>query len=270
MGNTTPHLQARVCAVMQEVEAVERSRDNKFHGYKYASVDDIYSALRKVMAKHGLSFLLQVIKIDLQDAGIGKDGKLVKWLRMDAALALVAADGEREDWSYRHLFAPYTGPQSMEAAVSYIAKQYLRQRFMISTGDRDMDQTGDIPHLPDGQAHGSAWLRKGAVEVFVGKSGKPELKWRDALPDGWQDEENPDHKYILQAAFSAIRKWLYTLPEGDRDHVHGGPLYAYVKLMPETGQSALLAIITEGVEEEAPDTEDTTETADEAGENDDE
>lgn len=246
MGNATQHLYARVCVVMQEVSAVEKGRENKFHDYKYASVDDIYNALRKLMGKHGLSLLLDVEKVELLEAAKGK------WLYMAAKLALAAEDGAKEDWSTRYLYCPYGGPQSMEAAVSYIAKQFLRQRFMLATGDKDMDAAGASEGLAEAVDQGAIktkWLKVGAVEVVIDDDDGPDLRWKDEMPEGWRAEGHPERAAILQAAFAAIRKWLYTLPAGKRDGVRGLPLDTYIKLMPQTGQDALERIVNEPAEE---------------------
>ena len=131
--NTPLSLTQRVSAVKGNLEAVPKNATNHHGKYKYASVDDVYHAVRPLLAEAQID-----LKIDLVDKQVAESAKGTQWLHLTAKIWL-ESPGEKEEPQTRYLALPLTGPQTFEAAVSYLAKQFLRQRFCIETGEYDAD-----------------------------------------------------------------------------------------------------------------------------------
>ena len=126
-------LTQRVAYVKGELEAVPKNATNHHGKYKYASVDDVYHAVRPLMAEVEID-----IKLDLVEKQVAENSKGTQYLHLTAKIWL-ESPGEKEEPQTRYLALPLTGPQTFEAAVSYLAKQFLRQRFCIETGEYDAD-----------------------------------------------------------------------------------------------------------------------------------
>ena len=131
--NTPLCLTQRIAAVKGNLEAVPKNATNHHGKYKYASVDDVYHAVRPLLAEAQID-----LKIDLVDKQVAESAKGTQWLHLTAEIWL-ECPGEEERTQTRYLSLPLTGPQTYEAAVSYLAKQFLRQRFCIETGEYDAD-----------------------------------------------------------------------------------------------------------------------------------
>ena len=125
---------SRVCSVMGDLGPVKKGGFNKHGNYRHSTVDDVYHAVRPLLARHGLDLRLtiagrEVVSYKREGQGDG--------LRIDyrAELRFESIDGAQEHWETRFLSLPYTGPQTDEIAQSYLTKQYLRARLKIETGD---------------------------------------------------------------------------------------------------------------------------------------
>ena len=126
-------LTQRVAYVKGNLAAVPKNATNHHGKYKYASVDDVYHAVRSLLSDEEID-----IKIDLVDKQVAESAKGTQWLHLTAKIWL-ECPGEKEEPQTRYLALPLTGPQTFEAAVSYLAKQFLRQRFCLETGEYDAD-----------------------------------------------------------------------------------------------------------------------------------
>ena len=118
---------ARVCAVKGRMGKVNKDGWNPFGKYNFASVDNVYAATRELMAEECLDFRVGIAKCE----PAGDEGKHL-WVE---AWCGFVTPWEVESPDKRFIMLPNTGPQAFETAVSYISKQYLRQRFQIETGE---------------------------------------------------------------------------------------------------------------------------------------
>ena len=129
----------RVCAAKAEIGAIPKNGFNPHGKYKFASTDDVYHALRPILAKHGLDLILSISSAEVREGANGKPWCFVA--------ANIGFDGEAPQM--RHMALPVTGPQTFEAVNSYLQKQYLRARLQIETGEYDEeDMTKDNPPAP--------------------------------------------------------------------------------------------------------------------------
>lgn len=129
-----------ICAVQRALHgAVKKSQRNTHGGYNFASTDDIYAALTKIMGEVGISILSLEDKCEI--VRVEKDGKTVQWANLTFSFVLASVEGDTwsDPRSRRTLYIQVTGPQTFQAAQSYAEKAFLRSLFKLATGDMDLD-----------------------------------------------------------------------------------------------------------------------------------
>ena len=136
----------KVCNAMAEVGAVPKRAQNKHGGYFYATADDVYDSVRKILAKAGLVPKSTQTDCQIEHVGEGKDRKT--WLRIDFALKFLGEETPDE----KTIMLQFFGPQSFQAASTYALKYWLRDRLLLSTGEGDLDNYETDPDsTPDQQ-----------------------------------------------------------------------------------------------------------------------
>lgn len=129
----------RVCAAKAEIAAIPKNGYNPHGKYKHSTVDDVYHAIRPVLAKHGLD-----LKLDIARAEVVNSAKGSPWVHIEASIGFDGETAQR-----RFLMLPLTGAQAFEAANSYLQKQFLRARLQIETGEYDEEDMGkEAPPAP--------------------------------------------------------------------------------------------------------------------------
>jgi hypothetical protein len=133
-----PSIVKAVCRVQATMGAVSKSTKNLHGNYMFASADDIYAAVTRKLGEVGLMIL--PLEEHAETVRIEKDGKTSQWLKAVFSFLLATEDATWHDpRSRRTLFIQVTGPQTFQAAQSYVEKAYLRSLFKIPTGDLDLD-----------------------------------------------------------------------------------------------------------------------------------
>lgn len=158
----------RVCRVMIDLKTVPKNGYNAFAKYKYATADDVFTAVRTVMATHGLSVRCQEVEDSLNIKERGVEGKETMWMGVKFDLAFDLAGVGQERPERRTIMVPVTGPQSFQASTTYAIKYWLRGRFLLDTGEEDVDATektspdpGAAPKQTGRQARPAAGRRGG-------------------------------------------------------------------------------------------------------------
>ena len=142
--NDTPKIYSAITSVMKDMEAVPKDKKAESPGanYKYRSVDQIYSALQKHMAKHGV-FTVPVRLNRVEATGTTKSGGIMhhavitfayKFYAIDGSYIEVIIDGEGMD----------TSDKVSGKCAAYAHKYALMQVFCIPTEDAD-DPDKTIP-----------------------------------------------------------------------------------------------------------------------------
>lgn len=139
---------ARVCRAMDQVKAVEKRDEapKAVGGYAYASADDVYDSVRKILAKNRLAPQQDELECQIERVE-GKDGKMVAYLRLRYSIGFI---GERP--VNRSIMLQYNGPQSFQAAATYVLKYWLRGRLLLSTGEGDLDTYETESQASQGQS----------------------------------------------------------------------------------------------------------------------
>ena len=126
--NGVPLYQA-ICQVMQAVQEIRKDARNSYAKYDYATADAVFEHIRPLLGDFGL-----VIETYETDAEI-TDGLF----RATYSFTLRHVDGSTTTPETVLIANKFVGPQSLQAARTYALKYWLRSKFVLATGDADMD-----------------------------------------------------------------------------------------------------------------------------------
>ena len=149
-----PSIVKAICQIKATVEAVKKSAFNEHGRYKFSSTDDIYAALSRKMGEVGIICLAMEEKCEIKrvekpakEKGSflkDKDGNIVtetvQWANIEYSFVWATEEATWTDpKAKRSIYIQVTGPQTFQAAQSFIEKAYLRSTFKIPSGDMDLD-----------------------------------------------------------------------------------------------------------------------------------
>lgn len=140
--DTTAKLNGAIVSVMLAVTRLKKADNNAFAKYRYTSVDDFKDALRPLLGEHGLTAHMSEVSCDLFE-GKTADKSNVKF---SFAITLEHISGERAQPENVTVFLPFVGAQTTGQARSYALKEWLKSRFLASSGDSedaDAHDTGE-------------------------------------------------------------------------------------------------------------------------------
>lgn len=132
----------RVAAVMAAADWIEKRGDNKFHGYKYATIDDMRAAVGKLCGNHGLAWRQDEIRaypvgpkllaVTYQFSLYAEDEPEAECFpsRVTVLAALMSNKGGMDD-------------KAFSKARSLAWKDWAKSQFAIPTGDGDDDPERD-------------------------------------------------------------------------------------------------------------------------------
>lgn len=140
---TSSELTKAVAAVMKDVKRIAKDDKNQHGGYKYTSIDDIKDSLRPMLAKHGLEVRTTEVEYALETLKT-KSGDSVS-ARITFELKLRHESGAEDEPERTTVTLPHTGAQTTGAAKSYAIKEWLKGRFLVSTGETDADADSHAP-----------------------------------------------------------------------------------------------------------------------------
>lgn len=140
MTEQTPKLDAAVAKVMLDVKRLKKADNNAFAKYRYTSVDDFKDALRPILADNDLSISLTENNSIFSTVKNSK-GEETTILKFNFEATLHHANGESATPEGISVALPFVGAQTTGQARSYALKEYLKSRFLASSGDsEDADQ----------------------------------------------------------------------------------------------------------------------------------
>lgn len=132
-----------VCAVMSELTRLKKADRNKFASYDFTSVDDFKDELRPLFAKNGLYAVPNQADFKLVEM-VGDKDKKSTVAQFDFDITLKHVSGEKEDPERMTVILPFTGAQTSGAARSYAIKEWMKGRFLASSGS-----VGDVQEEAD-------------------------------------------------------------------------------------------------------------------------
>lgn len=179
-----------ICQIMATVEAVKKSAFNEHGKYKFSSTDDLYAALSRKMGECGVICMaleerceIKRFEAPIKERGAivrDKDGnpamQTVQWAHIEYSFVwATTSDTWTDRRAKRTIYIQVTGPQTFQAAQSFIEKAYLRSTFKIPSGDMDLDSMPQFDNEDDANASIRTRLprkasaegkRDGSVDIF--------------------------------------------------------------------------------------------------------
>lgn len=197
-------LAAAVSAVMSDVRRLEKADNNAFAKYRFTSVDDYKDHLRPLLAKNGLAvsmtqFNFERFKVEAKKSGDGDT------LHCEYAfeLWLEHVSGEAGSPEKSTVCLPYVGAQTSGQARSYAIKEWLKSKFLASSGDVAEDADHQTVILTKAQVKElGVWEKLETSLREIGQRGtREDLK-------GWNDEHSvlveslpPDYIVMLRQEY---------------------------------------------------------------------
>lgn len=133
MTDTPSNIQSAVTAVMLDVKRLKKADNNAFAKYRYTSVDDFKDALRPMLSERGLSARMTETSCEILE-GKSADKRDAKFA---FAITLEHTSGVVSEPENITVILPYVGAQTTGQARSYALKEWLKSRFMASSGDSE-------------------------------------------------------------------------------------------------------------------------------------
>jgi hypothetical protein len=138
---TTVKVYKAIAAVIEDMSKIGISKDRKNaqQGYKFRGIDDVYSALSPLLAKHGLCVLPRVMDRTVTEQTT-KNGGLLFYTTLKVEFDFVAAEDGSKHTVCTIGEAMDSGDKSSNKAMSAAYKYACFQAFCIPTeGDNDAD-----------------------------------------------------------------------------------------------------------------------------------
>ena len=127
------------CPVSRAVELVDKvARTTRhFHGYSYASFDDILEAVRFAMSQNDLSLEVRD-SIEMVEMELAVKGKAMEMRRVPLHRFAILLRWRGEPYGEAETLtmpADFSNPQRAQAVRSMAIKYYLRTKFLVPTGE---------------------------------------------------------------------------------------------------------------------------------------
>jgi hypothetical protein len=161
---TYPLIHAKMSAVMADLNAISKDRNNAQQGYKFRGIDDVLNALHGPLSKHGVSFTAAVRDVKQREYAT-KTGTAMLHITLIAAYTFRAADGSSVTYE-AFGEASDSGDKAGGKAQAYSLKVALIQAFCIPTEEqKDTEYSSPEQGSSLPQAIGEAVLAADAAEV---------------------------------------------------------------------------------------------------------
>ena len=184
-----PKIYAAIAGVINDIGVVSKDKVNKQQGFKYRSVDDVYSVLNPALAKNKV-FILPEIMEEHREIGTSKSGGRVVSVILKMKYTVYAEDGSHIETILKGE-AMDTGDKAINKAMAIAYKYLCFQLFCIPVEDM-ADPDAEI-HDMDGKKNQAKNAGVGKAQSAAEKAGK-----------GNPETENDTGK-ITEAMINTIR-----------------------------------------------------------------
>lgn len=174
---TTTGIPAKMRAVMDAVRNIPKTGVNPHFGYKYATDQDVFNAVRAAMVEHGLTLTLSIVEVTRTPVG----NKMHTCAKFEYTIYGDADEHITGTW-----FAEAIGndDKAINKCATAALKQLLLKLFIIPTGD-DPDHDKGTPDDDDADAGAdaeNAWVTdKESINGFKHWLETRGLTWREGL-----------------------------------------------------------------------------------------
>lgn len=176
-----------IVAVMGDVKRLKKDDRNKHGGYDFTSVDDFKDAIRPIMAQHGLFIHVSQSAFQMIEYLDGKGAKK-SVAQYDLEITLKHNEGEAEPPECMTVALPFTGAQTSGAARSYAVKEWMKSRFLVSSGD-EQDEADLMEQSREGLRLSKAEARDLYEELQKEIKGVIDGQDYEALGEWWQENK---------------------------------------------------------------------------------
>lgn len=128
-----PKIYAAIAGVINDIGVVSKDKVNKQQGFKYRSVDDVYSVLNPALAKNKV-FILPEIMEEHREIGTSKSGGRVVSVILKMKYTVYAEDGSHIETILKGE-AMDTGDKAINKAMAIAYKYLCFQLFCIPVED---------------------------------------------------------------------------------------------------------------------------------------
>jgi len=141
----------QIAAVMSEIEAISKNRQNEQQGFKFRGIDDVYNELHPILSKHKIFTVPTVLNRAYKDRITARGGVMneriltiqYRFYAEDGSYLDCVVDGEAAD----------SGDKATSKAMAIAHKYALLQVFCIPTiDDKDPDQKTPEGYIKEGFA----------------------------------------------------------------------------------------------------------------------
>ena len=201
-----------IIAVMDDLGAIPKSRQNKQQGFLYRGVDDVMNALNPIMVKHGLFVVPEILSYQREERTTKTGGNLIysiitvkyTFLVKDGSSVSAVVVGEGMDSS----------DKSSNKAMSAAFKYAMFQVFCVATEEM-VDPDGDT--LPNSEK-----VSKKPATRTPSTGGEPMTEarwarfWEIAGADGWTKEEVVDFAFTVSNEVGGHELSAYTRTQAQK------------------------------------------------------
>lgn len=164
-----PKIYAAIAGVINDIGVVSKDKVNKQQGFKYRSVDDVYSVLNPALAKNKV-FILPEIMEEHREIGTSKSGGRVVSVILKMKYTVYAEDGSHIETILKGE-AMDTGDKAINKAMAIAYKYLCFQLFCIPV--EDMADPDAETHDMDGKKDQANNVRKGKPSAPAAQKQEP-------------------------------------------------------------------------------------------------
>jgi hypothetical protein len=149
--------------VMGEIKKIEKDQYNEFHKFKYAGIDQIYTACRDALVRAGVMMIPRVTEMEIREVKT-KKGESANHCILHVEFTFYKDERKTEPITWVGE-AIDVGDKTLSKALSFAEKTLLNGLFMIPRVDEDPDGGGYEATSPEP-------YQKGKKSSSTGKGGK--------------------------------------------------------------------------------------------------
>lgn len=197
-----PKIYGAIAGVINDIGVVSKDKTNKQQGFKYRSIDDVYSVLNPALAKNKV-FILPEIMEEQRESGTSKSGARLTSVILKMKYTVYAEDGSHIQTILKGE-AMDTGDKAINKAMAIAYKYLCFQLFCIPVEDMS-DPDADSHELETDKQ-----TAKAAPKSRASTSGKKNSSEEKQSPDRNEKEntamDNGDgNGKITEAMINTIR-----------------------------------------------------------------
>jgi len=143
------HIYSAISAIMAEINAISKGRENKAQGYKFRGIDDVYNEVHPLLTKHKVFTVPEVLEANYDTVTTAK-GSTLFYSRLKMQYTFFADDGS----CVRAVVIGEgmdSGDKASNKAMAVAHKYAIVQMFAIPT-DEPKDPENDSPEVVVPQA----------------------------------------------------------------------------------------------------------------------